>query len=103
MSVQFDGKVVIVTAGGRGMGRTVVENFAREGAKVMIGARTMSYADETVARLRSEGCTVAAVQCDVTHREGISNLVNAAVAEFGGLDIGACLTVGDVTSRMNHE
>jgi 3-oxoacyl-[acyl-carrier protein] reductase len=87
MSNQFTDKVVIVTAGGRGMGRTVVENFAREGASVMIGARTMSYAEETVARLRAEGLKVSAVQCDVTQRDAVADLVTAAVAEFGALDI----------------
>lgn len=87
MSQEFAGKTIIVTAGGRGMGRTVVENFARAGANVMIGARTMSYADETVAYLRTEGLSVSAVQCDVTQRQAIANLVDAAAKEFGSLDV----------------
>lgn len=87
MIQEFAGKTAIVTAGGRGMGRTIVENFARAGANVMIGARTMSYADATVARLRAEGHAVAAVQCDVTQRQAIAHLVDSAVERFGGVDI----------------
>ena len=54
---EFTGRRVIVTGAGRGLGRGIAEAFARAGARVMIGARTMSYADEALAAIRTEGVT----------------------------------------------
>ncbi len=84
---EFTGCRVIVTGAGRGVGRGIAEAFARAGAKVMIGARTMSYAEEALAAIRADSGTAEAFQLDVKQRAGCEGLVAAAVAAFGGVDV----------------
>jgi 3-oxoacyl-[acyl-carrier protein] reductase len=51
----FSGKSVIVTGGGRGVGRGVAKAFAAAGAAVMLGARTISYAEDVKAEIEKVG------------------------------------------------
>lgn len=84
---EFVGRSVIVTGAGRGIGRGIAEAFAQAGAKVMLGARTMSYAEDTLAAIRADGGTAEAFQLDVKQRSGCKGLVAATVAAFGGVDV----------------
>lgn len=84
---EFAGCRVAVTGAGRGLGRGIAEAFARAGAKVMIGARTMSYAEEALAAIRADGGIAEAFQLDVKQRAGCEGLVAASVAAFGGVDV----------------
>lgn len=84
---EFAGRRVIVTGAGRGLGRGIAEAFAAVGAKVMIGARTMSYAEEALAAILDAGGTAALFQLDVKDHAQCDALVAATVAEFGGVDV----------------
>ena len=52
---RFQGKTVIITGGGRGIGRATAFRFAREGADVMLIGRTIEVLDETVSAIEREG------------------------------------------------
>ncbi|WP_296675595.1 SDR family oxidoreductase [Novosphingobium sp.] len=84
---EFAGTRVIVTGAGRGLGRGIAEAFAAAGAKVMIGARTMSYAEEALAAIRDAGGNAQAFQLDVKDHAQCDALVATTVAAFGGVDV----------------
>jgi 3-oxoacyl-[acyl-carrier protein] reductase len=84
---EFAGRSVIVTGAGRGIGRGIAEAFAAEGAQVMIGARTMSYAEEALAAIRASGGTAQACQTDVKDHASCTALIEATLAAFGRIDV----------------
>jgi 3-oxoacyl-[acyl-carrier protein] reductase len=82
------GKCALVTGGGRGIGRGIVLEFAREGADVAINyRRDRDAADATAADVRALGRRAVALQADVADHAAVEAMVAAAVAELGRLDI----------------
>jgi len=87
MDLQLRGKVVLVTAASKGLGKATARQFAREGAKVTISARS-EFVDKAAAEIETEtGAEVLAVRGDVTQQADIERVINATVEKFGGLDI----------------
>ena len=91
-----DGRVVIVTGAGRGIGRGEAIEFARSGAKVVVndlGANVdgseprSTVAEEVVAEIAGMGGQAVANADDISDWEGAQRLVNTAVESFGGLDV----------------
>ncbi|HVF31492.1 MAG TPA: SDR family oxidoreductase [Acidimicrobiales bacterium] len=91
-----DGKVVIVTGAGRGIGRGHAIEFARQGAKVVVNdlgaAVEGSGSDETpaqevVSEIKGMGGEAIANADNVADWEGAQRLINTAVETFGGLDV----------------
>jgi NAD(P)-dependent dehydrogenase (short-subunit alcohol dehydrogenase family) len=80
MAQDFQGKRVLVTAGGAGIGRRIAERFLAEGAKVMV-------CDVTQAALAELPAGITGKLCDVSKEDEVTALFAAAKAELGGLDI----------------
>jgi NAD(P)-dependent dehydrogenase (short-subunit alcohol dehydrogenase family) len=86
------GKVAIVTGAGAagdgiGNGRAAAMLLARAGAKVLVVDRQMALAEKTVAMIAAEGGTAAALAVDVTDEAQCRAMVEAAVSQFGRLDL----------------
>lgn len=82
------GKSVIVTGGSRGIGRAIAIGCARHGADVAINfAGAAAAAESAVAEIRALGRQAIACQGDVSDPAAAEQLVQAAVAEFGGVDV----------------
>ena len=84
-----EGKVAMVTgAAGSGMGRSIALTLAREGAKLAINYRTsQAIAVAIVDYIESQGGNAIAIQVDIFEAEGCKKLVDAAVEQFGRIDI----------------
>lgn len=83
MEKMLNGKVCIVTGGGRGIGQATALLFAQEGGKVAISELDAGPADETVAEIKKLGGEAIAVVGDITAAGAPEKLVKAAVDAFG--------------------
>lgn len=88
MNLEIAGKVAVVAASSQGLGRAVVEGLAREGAHVVMSARTqdklMRAADDV---RRATGAEVLPIVADVARPDDCARIVEAAVERWGGVDI----------------
>src|SRR5438270_1134978 len=87
MDLGISGKVALVTASSKGLGRASAEALAADGARVVICARGGDALQETEKAIAALGAEVLAVEADVTQPDQPARLVAAAVERFGGLDI----------------
>lgn len=83
----LDGKAIVVTGGGRGLGRGMAHALAEAGARVMLAARTQAQLDSTAEEIRSRGGTIATCRTDVTDSKQVDALVAACVREYGRIDV----------------
>ncbi len=84
---RMDGRAAIVTGAGRGIGAAIARAFAEAGADVVIGARTEAQLREVADDVASAGRSAAPVAGDLSTREGMQRLVDAALERFGRIDV----------------
>ena len=88
LSMLLQGKVIIVTGGNSGIGKSIVEEVARLGARVVIDYRSHPEATEAIEEEIGElGGSCIGVQADVGKLEDLQRLVQAAVERYGRLDV----------------
>ena len=80
-------KVAIVTGSGRGIGRDIALAYAREGAHVLINDIDSTTAGTTAAEVASIGMRSLSVTADVARKPDVDRMVDAAMREFGRIDI----------------
>ena len=85
--MKLQGRVAIVTGGGRGLGRSVALAFGRQGAKVVLAARTPEEIDHVAEELRSLKKEAIAVSVDVSNEDQVNHLVEMTLEAFGTIDI----------------
>ena len=84
---QLEGKVAVVTGGGRGIGRAIALRLASEGADIVVSSRTQAEIAATVAEAETQGVRGLAVVADAMKRRSAREPVLKALAEFGRIDI----------------
>jgi len=84
---RMDGKAVVVTGSGRGLGKAMAKALAAVGANLVCAARTPEQIEATVAEIRADGGTAIAVPTDVSKSADVDALVAACVAEYGRIDV----------------
>jgi NAD(P)-dependent dehydrogenase (short-subunit alcohol dehydrogenase family) len=88
MSKIFEGKVVLITGGSRGLGAATAEAFADQGADVAISyAASADKAKAVIDKLKSKGVRAIAIKSDQADLSTAKPLIDAVIAEFGKLDI----------------
>jgi len=87
INFSLNGKVVLVTGGSKGIGRSIALTFAKAGADVAIAARGMEMLNSTKSKIESTGKKCLAVPADLTVNSDIQNLHQTVTKEFGIVDI----------------
>jgi 3-oxoacyl-[acyl-carrier protein] reductase len=97
----LSGKVALVGASSKGLGKASALALAREGARVTICARSQADLDAAAQDIRREtGADVLAVPADLATAAGVKNVVAATVARFGGVDVLVANSGGPARGRF---
>ncbi|MEU6139332.1 glucose 1-dehydrogenase [Streptomyces sp. NPDC047081] len=83
----LSGKVAFVTGAGRGIGAAAARLFAREGARVLLAARTEAQLKAVTEEIRADGGTADFVRCDLADPDSVRAAVDRAVELYGRLDV----------------
>ncbi|MEL0162038.1 MAG: SDR family NAD(P)-dependent oxidoreductase, partial [Halieaceae bacterium] len=85
--MRFEGKVVIVTGGGQGIGETYAKSFAAEGASVVIAELNKEGGQRVANEITEAGQAAFFVETDVSSEQDAAAAAAAAQDQFGGVDI----------------
>ncbi len=88
MNLGLTGKIAVVGASSKGLGKAIALGLAQEGAKVAICARNSGTLEETATHIRNAtGSEVLAVPTDVSKLDQVETLIGKVLSHFGGIDI----------------
>jgi NAD(P)-dependent dehydrogenase (short-subunit alcohol dehydrogenase family) len=85
--MQLEGKIAVITGGGRGLGKGIALTFAAEGSDVVIAARTETALKETAAEIEAIGRKCLAIVTDQAIPEQVRNMVDRTLERFGRVDV----------------
>ena len=85
--MKLHNKSIVITGASSGMGKAIVELFAREGANIIAVARRLERLEELAASLKDAPGKVIPYQGDVSGQEVMEGAIDTAVKEFGRLDV----------------
>ena len=83
----MEGKVAVVTGGARGIGKAIVERYAREGATCAVADIDFAGAQRTATEVQDSGGKAFPVELDVTRSAAIRRMVDAVVSNAGRIDV----------------
>ena len=103
----LQGKTIVVTGGGTGLGRAMTTYFLQLGANVVISSRKLDVLEKTAEELRQQtGGSILAVQCDVRKYNEVEALLEQTITTFGGVDVLLNNAAGNFispTERLSHK
>lgn len=83
----LEGNTAVITGSSRGLGFAIAEAFAKEGARVVLAARSEATLMQAVEQLKSQGYEAIGMVCDTSNLQDVESLADKAVSTFGRLDI----------------
>lgn len=84
---RLDGKVALITGGGRGIGKSIAEAYAEVGACLAITGRREEYLYATTAELKERGFECLPIVADVANDDGVAETVQRTLDHYGAIDI----------------
>lgn len=87
MSSELDGRIALITGGGRGLGEIMAHGLAKAGAAVALVSRSMNQLEKVAKAISNDGGKAFSVAADVTNRKQVSIAVKAAQQALGPVDI----------------
>jgi len=90
MMFDLTGQVAVVTGSSRGIGRSIAEQMAKAGAKVVVSSRKADACQAVVDSITANGGSALAIPCNISHDDQLRNLVDTTIAKCGRLDILVC-------------
>lgn len=87
VSISLDGKVALVTGGGRGIGKAITQSLAQAGAHVVIASRKMENLAATAAEFSALPGRILPIACHVGRLDQLENLVRETRSQLGPVDI----------------
>lgn len=104
MDLGLGGKVALVAAASRGLGRAVAEELAREGMDLIICARGTEALRDTATAIRAEaGGRVVDIAADLANPEDLARLTSLTLAEFGHVDVLVTNGGGRVLAQLGRD
>lgn len=85
--MKLDGKLVVITGAGRGIGRAYALAFAQKRADLALLDMDTTALDETCALCEAHGTSVRSYRCDVTRESDVTNVLDSVVGDFSRLDV----------------
>jgi 3-oxoacyl-[acyl-carrier protein] reductase len=85
--MKLDGKVALVTGGGRGIGAATAKMLAADGARVLVNDRDEEPCSQVAEEIRASGGDAQGYALDITAHQAAESLIDQVIATFGGLDI----------------
>jgi NAD(P)-dependent dehydrogenase (short-subunit alcohol dehydrogenase family) len=85
--MKLDGKVCVVTGAAQGIGRAIVDEFVREGARPAILELNLEAAEAYAEELRRAGADARAYPCDVSEKSSVAEAAHAVGADLGPCDV----------------
>jgi len=102
----LENKVAIISGASRGIGKTIAEQIARAGAKVVCVSRSLSDVERVAKDISEQGFTAIALTCDITNGEQYQEIVKSVVEKFSTIDIlvnNAGVTKDNLIMRMSED
>ena len=84
------GKVALITGSTKGIGKSIAEEMARAGAKVVISSRKADAVEAVTQEFTAQGYTALGVPCNIGSKADLQNLVDKTLAKWGRIDILVC-------------
>src|ERR1700683_1985198 len=87
MTGMLEKKVIVISGVGPGLGTTLAHRCARDGAELVLAARTVERLEDLAAKLNDAGQRALAVRADITDDDEVAYLVESATAAYGKVDV----------------